>query len=244
MFMSMLSHLLRYVGLAHRPVSEPDLERWCKYWAVVGAFVAFEYVAGWILDWVPFYWEARTVFLLFLSLPQTQGSTWVFTTYFQPFLEKNQADIDANIAAVQSNTLAFLQSRLQVFWQTFWDLATKANGQARVPGAPGATTPGAAPAGAGAAPNPGQYIEVAKSLWTSYGSSLIGAAQQAVKPASNAHASAAGARPGPSPYDVGSSSSVQTHQNSFSSEMVNNFNPASSASSTPPPFPQPQVPTA
>ena len=58
------------------------------YWAVVGAFVAFEYVTGWILDWcvppfadpraanltvtvarrVPFYWEARTVFLLFLSL--------------------------------------------------------------------------------------------------------------------------------------------------------------------------------
>lgn len=65
------------------------------YWAVVGAFVAFEYVSGWLLDWsvalsahhaphahihvpllsltrVPFYWEARTVFLLFLALPQTQ----------------------------------------------------------------------------------------------------------------------------------------------------------------------------
>ena len=38
-------------ALTHRPVSEPDLERWCMYWSVVGAFVAVEYVTGFILDW-------------------------------------------------------------------------------------------------------------------------------------------------------------------------------------------------
>ena len=178
-----------------------------------------------------------------MALPR-QGSTWVFTTYFQPFLLKNQADIDANIAAVQTNTLAFLQSRLQVFWQTFWDLATKAsaNGQARAPGAPGAPAAGT---GAGAAGPAANYLDVARSLWTSYGSSLISAAQQAARPATGAQPAAAPVRPGPalSPYDVGSSSSVQTH-NSFSSEMLNNFTPSSSASNVPPPFPQPQVPAA
>ncbi|KAI0719990.1 TB2/DP1, HVA22 family-domain-containing protein [Cerioporus squamosus] len=197
MLMSLLSHLLSawfafllpsyatWKALAHRPVSEPDLERWCMYWAVVGAFVAFEYVTGWLLDWVPFYWEVRTVFLLFLSLPQTQGSTWVYQTYLQPFLIKNQADIDASITAVQTNTLVFIQSRIQVFWQTFWDLATKSAASSQAAGAPGARQQPQPASGAGAGAGAGaNYVELARSLWTSYGSSLIGAAKQAASPAS------------------------------------------------------------
>ena len=50
-FAFLLPSYATWKALAHRPVSEPDLERWCMYWAVVGAFVAFEYVTGWILDW-------------------------------------------------------------------------------------------------------------------------------------------------------------------------------------------------
>ncbi|KAI0801063.1 TB2/DP1, HVA22 family-domain-containing protein [Fomes fomentarius] len=251
MLMSLISHVLSawfafllpsyatWKALAHRPVSEPDLERWCQYWAVVGAFVAFEYVTGWLLDWVPFYWEVRTIFLLFLSLPQTQGSTWVYTTYLQPFLVKNQADIDAGIAAAQSNVLTFVQSRVQVFWQTFWDLATKAS--ANAPGAPGAPANGAAPQH----PAAGNYVEVARSLWSAYGASALGAFQQAAKPATGAQpAQAAAASRGPAPYDVGTSSSIQANKNAFSSQMVNNFSPASSSSHLPPSFPEPQVPAA
>lgn len=167
---------------------------------------------------------------------QIQGSTWVYQTYFHPFLTKNQADIDANIAAAQSNALSFIQSRVQVFWQTFWDLATK--NQARV-------APGGAPAAPGAAPSApqlpagGNYADVARGLWSSYGSSLIGAFQQAARPATGGQAANAAA--GPAPYDVGSSTGVQAHSNSFTSEMVNNFSPSSSASNKPPSFPEPQV---
>lgn len=37
--------------LSHRPLSEPDVERWAMYWAVVGAFVAFENAAEWLVSW-------------------------------------------------------------------------------------------------------------------------------------------------------------------------------------------------
>ncbi|KAI8990470.1 TB2/DP1, HVA22 family-domain-containing protein [Trametes punicea] len=260
MLMSMLSHALTawfafllpsyatWKALAHRPISEPELERWAMYWAVVGAFVAIEYVSGWLLDWIPFYWEVRTVFLLFLALPQTQGSTWVYTTYLQPFLLKNQADIDASIAAAQTNVLTFVRSRLQVFWQTFWDLATRASAQQRDPTqqqqqqqqqqqAPGGTNP----------------VELARSLWVSYGSSLLGAFQQAARPATGAQPASAAApnaapsRPGPAvtPYAVGSSSSVQVNPNAFSAEMANNFSPAATPETNlPPRFPEPEVPAA
>lgn len=169
-----------------------------------------------------------------------QGSTWVYQTYLQPFLLKNQADIDAGISAAQTNILTFIQSRLQVFWQTFWDLATKASAQ---PGA--AAAPGAAPQAAAG----GNPVDVARSLWASYGSSLIGAIQQASKPATGQQPQATDyavkARPPASPYDVGtgSSSSVQTSQNAFSAEMVNNFSPAASSTNLAqaPAFPEPEV---
>ncbi|OSD03280.1 hypothetical protein PYCCODRAFT_1477145 [Trametes coccinea BRFM310] len=258
MLMSMLSHVLSawfafllpsyatWKALAHRPLSEPELERWGQYWAVVGAFVAVEYVTGWILDWIPFYWEVRTLFLLFLALPQTQGSSWVYTTYLQPFLLKNQADIDAGLAAAQTNALAFVQSRVQVFWQTFWALATRASAAQPAPGQQQQPAAG------------GNAVEMARSLWASYGSSLLGAFQQAARPATgaqpgvasaSARAASAPARPAPSPaatpYDIGSSTSVQVNQNAFSAEMVSGFSPEPAAhAAAPPPFPEPEIPAA
>jgi receptor expression-enhancing protein 1/2/3/4 len=77
-----------FKALSHRPVSEPDLERLCMYWTVIGAFVAFQYTAEWLISWYvyqhlmclrlirasrfPFYFEIKTLFLLFLALPQIQ----------------------------------------------------------------------------------------------------------------------------------------------------------------------------
>lgn len=175
-------------------------------------------------------------------LPLPQGSTWVYMTYLQPFLVKNQADIDAGISAAQTNVLTFVQSRIQVFWQTFWDLATKASANPNQPRAPGAPGAAAQPASGG---NP---VELARSLWSSYGSSLIGAFAQAAKPATGAQPGAPNgavpARPAASPYDVGSSSSVNVNQNAFSAEMVNNFSPAASSTHLAPGFPEPQVPAA
>lgn len=46
-----------FKALSHRPVSEPDLERLSMYWAVIGAFVAFQYTAEWLISWyVHFDW--------------------------------------------------------------------------------------------------------------------------------------------------------------------------------------------
>ncbi|KAF8973567.1 TB2/DP1, HVA22 family-domain-containing protein [Flammula alnicola] len=90
MFMSTISRLLSawfafllpcyatYKALSSRPLSEPDLHKWSMYWSVIGAFIAFEYVAEWMVSWLPFYWELKTLFLLYLSLPQTQVHRFVF----------------------------------------------------------------------------------------------------------------------------------------------------------------------
>lgn len=40
-----------FKALSRRPLSEPELHKLAMYWAVIGAFVAFEYLAEWTISW-------------------------------------------------------------------------------------------------------------------------------------------------------------------------------------------------
>ncbi|KAJ7102099.1 TB2/DP1, HVA22 family-domain-containing protein [Mycena belliarum] len=163
-----------FKALAHRPVSEPELERWSQYWAVIGIVVTFEHLAEFLISWVPFYWELKTLFLLFLSLPQTQGSTYIYMTYLQPFFTQNEADLDAGILSIQRKTLFFAQARLAALWQFILNALNKnaATGQQA------SATPGQAPPqGAGFS------MESAMGLFRTYGPSLMTALQPAAAPA-------------------------------------------------------------
>jgi receptor expression-enhancing protein 1/2/3/4 len=129
---------------------------------------------------LPFYWEVKTLFLLYLSLPQTQvrflkrfasslfrqplhfqGSTYIYQTYLHPFLAKNEASLDAAIVAMQSNALAFIQAKLTDLF----------NYIARSAGAAGQQNAAGAPPGS--APNPAAWQSTAASLWNTYGASVI-----------------------------------------------------------------------
>ncbi|KAH9948237.1 TB2/DP1, HVA22 family-domain-containing protein [Amylocystis lapponica] len=201
-FAFLLPSYATWKAVSHRPVSEQEFERWAMYWSVVGAFVALEYAAGWLISWIPFWWETRTLFLLFLALPQTQGSTWIYVNVLTPYLTPREAGIDAGIVAAQTNILTFIQGRVAKLSQSLWAVATQSS-------AAGAS--GAGPAAAGAAPDP---FSVAKGLWSTYGPALMTVFQP---PAESAHA--ASARPASysaSSYDV-SSESDSAASSSYSS---------------------------
>lgn len=50
-FAFLLPSYATFKALSHRPLSEHELQRWAMYWTVVGAFVAFEYTAEWLISW-------------------------------------------------------------------------------------------------------------------------------------------------------------------------------------------------
>ncbi|KIP12048.1 hypothetical protein PHLGIDRAFT_399773 [Phlebiopsis gigantea 11061_1 CR5-6] len=163
-------------ALSHRPLSEPDLERWAMYWTCVGAFIAFESVAEWFISWFPFYWELRTLVLLFMSLPQTQGSTFVYQTYFDPYFKKNEADIDAGIVAAQTNTITFAQAKATAIWEAAWRIATKSGAPSA--GAPATGTPsGQTPSAQQAPPN---LFAMGSQLFQTYGPWAMGAIKSSV----------------------------------------------------------------
>jgi receptor expression-enhancing protein 1/2/3/4 len=174
MLMSLLSHILigyfcfalpsfaTFKALSHRPLSEPELQRWATYWSVVGAFTAVEYALEWFISWLPFYWEVKTGFLMFLALPQTEGSTYIYETYLRPFYTQNEADLDSGILTVQKNTLNFIQARIGSLLDIFWNLLNK-NSAAQSQGQPPAES--------------GNPLGPALNLWKTYSSSVMNTAQ-------------------------------------------------------------------
>ncbi|KAF4613019.1 hypothetical protein D9613_011086 [Agrocybe pediades] len=157
-----------YKTLSQRPASEADLERWLMYWSVLGCIVGVEYLAEWLVSWIPLYSTIKAIFLLYLALPQTQGATYVYIVHLRPFFAKHEKQIDIAIAEVRGRVYRFIQEKARALWAAL--IGTLAPGgdsgaQAANPINPAQPAP-AAPTASG----PTQLIS---SLWTSYGPGII-----------------------------------------------------------------------
>lgn len=99
------------------------------YWSVMGFISAFEYVAEWIISWIPLYYLFKTLFLLFLALPQTQGSTFVYSVHLAPLLKGHEDEIDSALAQLKLAVYEFIQDKLRAVWnQVLGNAAANASG--------------------------------------------------------------------------------------------------------------------
>lgn len=58
------------------------------YWVVFAFLNIVEFWSKTILYWVPFYWFIKTIFLLYLSLPQFNGATLVYNSFLKPYADE------------------------------------------------------------------------------------------------------------------------------------------------------------
>uniref|UniRef100_A0A5K3EK68 Receptor expression-enhancing protein n=1 Tax=Mesocestoides corti TaxID=53468 RepID=A0A5K3EK68_MESCO len=84
-----------YKALRYKDVKE--LVRLTMYWIVFSGFLAFETVGDIFLAWFPLYYEIKTVFVLYLVLPFTQGSSIIYRKIVHPQLSNKEKDIDQYI---------------------------------------------------------------------------------------------------------------------------------------------------
>ncbi|KAF8646749.1 hypothetical protein AX16_007076 [Volvariella volvacea WC 439] len=106
-----------YKTLSQRPASEEELERWLMYWCVLGCIVGVEYVAEWAISWIPFYYTLKTLFLLYLALPQTRGSSYLYIHHLKPFFHTHEQQIDATLASFKARLYAFVQEKIKMIWE-------------------------------------------------------------------------------------------------------------------------------
>ncbi|KAI9056713.1 hypothetical protein FKP32DRAFT_1682147 [Trametes sanguinea] len=195
-----------YKTLSQRPASEADLERWLMYWSVLGCIVAVEYVAEWLISWLPFYYPIKTIFLLYLALPQTAGSAYLYQAHLRPFFAAHEKEIDSTLAQSKAYIYAYLQRLLRRAWEhvsgTVAQMQSQPNGLTAGESAleeEAATHTGAPPTLNDPVSGPAQLFA---GLWGTYGPGLLasGAAllrqaqTSAAQAAANANAQASNAR--------------------------------------------------
>ncbi|VUZ40441.1 unnamed protein product [Hymenolepis diminuta] len=96
-----------YKALRYKDVKE--LVRLTMYWIVFSCFIAFENVGDILLAWFPLYYEIKTVFVLYLVLPFTQGSSIIYRKIVHPQLSNKEKDIDQYIErAAESGCTALM----------------------------------------------------------------------------------------------------------------------------------------
>ncbi|KAL6711121.1 hypothetical protein ACN47E_005652 [Coniothyrium glycines] len=75
--------------------SDPALlAPWLIYFVVLSATQAVENTFDFILSWVPFYSWMRFFLHLYLILPGSQGATFLYQQYIEPFLYHHEREID------------------------------------------------------------------------------------------------------------------------------------------------------
>ncbi|KAF8597576.1 hypothetical protein BDV93DRAFT_527350 [Ceratobasidium sp. AG-I] len=154
-----------YKTLSRRPTSEAELERWLMYWSVMGCVTGIEMVAEWMIRWIPLYWYLKTIFLLYLALPQTQGATKLYTARLQPVLKHYEPQIDASVARLRSRAYVFMREKLNELWARVVNAQQQPGAQAAPPNM---QDPMSAP------------IQMASGLWRAYSPMILGAAAGAM----------------------------------------------------------------
>ena len=71
--------LSNFIGLVYpankslkaiKSLESDDDTKWLTYWVVYATFATVESFTDLLINWVPFYYTAKVLFLLYLSLPQ------------------------------------------------------------------------------------------------------------------------------------------------------------------------------
>ncbi|XP_026659146.2 HVA22-like protein i isoform X3 [Phoenix dactylifera] len=69
---------------------------------LVAALTVFERVGESFISWVPMYNEAKLASFVYLWYPKTKGTTYVYETFFRPYVAKHENEIDRNLLELRT----------------------------------------------------------------------------------------------------------------------------------------------
>ncbi|XP_062201340.1 HVA22-like protein i isoform X2 [Phragmites australis] len=97
-------------------LNKPEIEQlifWCQYWILVALLTVLERFGDASISWLPLYSEAKLMFFIYLWCPRTKGTTYVYETFFRPYISQHENDIDRNILEFRARA----SDMLIVYWQ-------------------------------------------------------------------------------------------------------------------------------
>ncbi|KAG7037908.1 HVA22-like protein i [Cucurbita argyrosperma subsp. argyrosperma] len=86
-------------------MNKPEIEQlrfWCQYWILVAVLTVCERIGDAFISWVPMYSEAKLAFYIYLWYPKTKGTTYVYDSFFRPYVAKHETEIDQNLLELRT----------------------------------------------------------------------------------------------------------------------------------------------
>jgi receptor expression-enhancing protein 1/2/3/4 len=93
---------------AMRGKNVKEYVKWMMYWIVFAIFTFVESFADILLAWLPFYYELKILFLVWLLLPATKGASVLYRKVIHPNMIKNEKEIDGYVAKASDQCYAAL----------------------------------------------------------------------------------------------------------------------------------------
>lgn len=85
--------------------NKPEIEQllfWCQYWILVAVLTVCERICDAFISWVPMYSEAKLAFFIYLWYPKTRGTSYVYDSFFRPYLAKHENEIDRSLLELRT----------------------------------------------------------------------------------------------------------------------------------------------
>jgi len=80
-----------------------DDTQWLTYWIIFSLFRIVDGFGNFVLQYVPFYYTIKLVFLVYLYHPRFRGATLVYQYAIRPFMLRHQAKIDEKLEQLANN---------------------------------------------------------------------------------------------------------------------------------------------
>lgn len=71
-----------------------EYAKWMMYWIVFAIFQSCEAILDMFLFWLPFYYELKLLFIVYLVFPFTQGASILYRKVVHPYMLRHENDID------------------------------------------------------------------------------------------------------------------------------------------------------
>ncbi|KZV39712.1 hypothetical protein F511_14179 [Dorcoceras hygrometricum] len=97
-------------------MNKPDIEQlrfWCQYWILVAGLTVCERIGDMFIGWVPMYGEAKLAFFIYLWFPKTKGTTYVYDSFFRPYVAKHETEIDRSLLELRTRA----GDMVLLYWQ-------------------------------------------------------------------------------------------------------------------------------
>ncbi|XP_029900782.1 receptor expression-enhancing protein 1 [Myripristis murdjan] len=92
---------------SYKAVKSKDVReyvKWMMYWIIFAIFTTAEVFTDMFLCWVPFYYELKIAFVVWLLSPYTKGSSVLYRKFVHPTLSSKEKDIDDYICQAKDKS--------------------------------------------------------------------------------------------------------------------------------------------